>query len=219
MKTGAKIRCIVACCGLCSLVFCSGFLLFTCSMSHSVLVWLFLCWMYSLALAATPYEQLLARIAHARSITCTAIADEGETIRIVATRQGKFRLESNEQQIVCNGEVVWNYRPATKTVTIAPVSQQALNDLFRLADKIAADYRATNATSSMVVLRPSNRGAMYGIEQLELRFRGNRLHTVTITRANGTKRWRIRALEFDRSTSDSTFVFVPPAGVEVIDMR
>lgn len=169
--------------------------------------------------AATPYEQFLDHIAKARSIACTAIADGGKTLRIVATRDGKFRLESDEQQVISNGVVVWNYRPTIKTVTIAPLSQQALNDLFRLADNIAARYRATRTTNSTVLLRPAEGAAMYGIEQLELRFRGRRLQTVTITRASGTERWRIRSLEFDRSLSESTFVFTIPAGVEVVDMR
>ncbi len=169
--------------------------------------------------AATPYEQLLDRIAKARSIACTAIADGGKTLRIVATRDGKFRLESDDQHVVSNGVVVWNYRPSTKTVTIAPVSRHALNDLLHLANNIAGRYRATFPTNSTVLLRPADGAAMYGIEQLELRFRGSRLHTVAITRASSTERWRIHSLEFDRSPSESTFVFTIPAGVEVVDMR
>lgn len=178
-----------------------------------------LCGLYTFVQAATPYEQLLARIANARSIVCTARADGGKTVRIVATRQGRFRFESDEQQVVGNGRVVWNYRPAIKTVTIAPVSQQALSDILHLASNLAAHYRKTRATNSTVVLHPSDGAAMYGIEQLVLRFRGSRLHTVTITRSSGAERWHIRSLQFDRSVSDSMFVFSVPPGVEIVDMR
>ncbi len=168
---------------------------------------------------STPYEQLLKRITGARSIVCTAVSANRESVHIIATRQGKFRIETAKQLIISNGTTVWNYSPSTNTVTKTSASQQTAQNILHVVQTMSERYRITTKSATTVTLRPSDGTPYYGIEQLELGFRAQRITSLTFTRAGQTERWQIRSLEFDRPIRDTVFVFTPPPDVEVIDMR
>jgi outer membrane lipoprotein-sorting protein len=178
-----------------------------------------LCALVQQGAGSTAYEQLLSRITGARSIACTAVSTNRETVRIIATRQGKFRIETAKQLIISNGTIVWNYSPSTNTVTVTSASQQTTQNILHVVQTMSQRYRITTKSATTVTLRPSDGTPYYGIEQLALGFRAQRLISLTITRAGQTERWQIRSLEFDRLIPDTVFVFTPPPDVEVVDMR
>ncbi len=168
--------------------------------------------------ATTPFEQLTEQIRRSTALECRLRSSTGEDVRIVATRGGKYRVESKERTVVSNGSVVWNYLPTQKTVTIASLPSNGSVTFDRVVFELLQRYTAEQQQRGRVILRPTGE-PLYGVQRIVLDFRGSALRTLAIELQSGIQQWQIRSLRFDRRVSEEQFEFSVPAGIEIIDMR
>ncbi|MCS7000490.1 MAG: hypothetical protein RML15_07360 [Bacteroidota bacterium] len=168
--------------------------------------------------ATTPYQQLVERLRTARAIECRARTASGESVRILAARGGKLRLESPQRTIVSNGSVVWNYVPAQKTVTISSYAPGSGATFDRIAFELLDQYQPVQESISHVTVRPRSE-PLYGVRSITLEFHRSSLRALTVDHISGTERWQIQSLRFDPQLSQASFEFTVPPNVEVMDIR
>jgi len=144
-------------------------------------------------------------------------------------KEHKYRIETDDQTVVTDGETVWSYSQA---------NHQVLIDRFRIADnafapeKILAggggDYTATvvgkekAGGAECVILKLVPRAESSLVRTLHLWVdRGDRLvRKAVITDVNGKETtYTVTDIRINPGLSDSRFVLEIPAGAEVVDMR
>lgn len=183
-----------------------------------ILRMLFLTALSALACIAHPYEQLLKQLRAAKVLSCRFVNAAGETISLVAARNGKLRLESRSRTVVCNGTTVWNYAPAQNLVTISPYKPTATASFERILFELVEMYTPTEHDQQHVVLRPTAQ-PLYGVQSIRLEFQGIKLSAVAIEHSVGKERWRIYQLRFNPPVAPTIFEFTPPPGVEQISLQ
>ncbi len=150
--------------------------------------------------------------------------------RLFLGEQGKFRMESGGQVIVCDGLTIWLFHPAERQVIIYPALEN--QSPFLTPRQLLFDY-AKNYHLEKVADEPLGK---YSCRILEMKpldpSDPTRLVKVWVDRREYlTRRFLIEDLignviifdfeEFHlgQNLPDSTFQFVPPPGVEVVDLR
>ncbi len=142
-------------------------------------------------------------------------------------RPGRFRWEyepPNEQLIVSDGDKVWLFdleleqitvRPLSKTLGETPASLLAggsdLETSFDLQDL------GRSGPLAWVAISPK-RAEEGGFEDMRIGFEGGRLRVMEMVDGLGqTTRITLTDASENPELEDSSFEFVPPAGVDVID--
>ncbi len=184
--------------------------------------------------AADEASELFARVAerygHAKSAVIQFKEEGGTSIRGTLTTKGmdKYRLELADRTIVCDGATVWNYTPATKSVTIDKYRKttRTLSPEFFLSrvptNAKAALGRAPSADRRVLVLEPPHVDDWGQVRKLtmQLTFPALTLEKATVELTDGTTRAiKILAQRINTAVSDAAFTFTPPKGVEVLDLR
>jgi outer membrane lipoprotein carrier protein len=165
------------------------------------------------------------------------LADRQATFRgrLVLKKPHSFRFESNGQVLSTDGRSVWNYARENRQVVVTRYASpeqdrspegQLFHLLFRgdyardYVSREAGQERADGKTCQIVDLTSRREGAWIASVRLWIEAKSSLPLRVEYTDYNGDRTaYRLRGIRTDRKVSDEAFRFVPPAGVEVVDLR
>ena len=142
-------------------------------------------------------------------------------------KEHKYRIETDDQTVVTDGETVWSYSPA---------NHQVLIDRFKGADNPfaperilaggGADYNASAIGREKVggadcaVLKLVPRAESSLVRTLHLWVDRGLVRKAVITDVNGKETtYTVLDIRLNPGLSDSRFVLEIPPGAEVVDMR
>jgi len=180
------------------------------------------------------YNKLAAKFGSAKTFYAKFSQSGNKTLRgtITAVRGGKYILEFGNRTIYCNGENVWNYSIADKSVVISKYDRNSgdfrLEDIFfEFLDKYTpaklTSERSSNGRSSLVLkIEPKVSSNSYsGIASIEIGLASDSqtIQFVRVNRAGNVSIWEIQNLIVNKNIPDKSFEFIPPEGVKVIDLR
>jgi outer membrane lipoprotein-sorting protein len=180
------------------------------------------------------YEKLMEKYAEPETIVVRFHLPGIEDMQglLKAKRGNKYRLRMNGQTVVSDGETIWNYMPADKSVMISNYGDagDALSleqFFFDIIDsfKPTGLYRYTASdreNSYKLKLEPPQSGAnIHDIKSIDLYFDIGTydILSIAVYTAGDNFSWDIDSIRMDEDLSDDVFEFQPPEDAEVIDMR
>ena len=148
---------------------------------------------------------------------------------IMIKKPRKVRMETENETIVTDGVTVWLYSPINDQVIIDKYKENQNSvspENFLL--NLPKDYYATllgtgkenNVPTATVKLVPKDDRSFVKSVKIEVDEKSWDVKTITILDVNDTETtYTIKDLKLNTNLSDKTFVFTPPAGVEVVDLR
>lgn len=162
-----------------------------------------------------------------KSVRCSFSGAANQRGTLAAVRGGKYRLTMNDRIIVSDGTSVYNATPSAKTVIINRFNPKATDvSIERVFFELLTVYRATVQSSNGVqrtlrLLPPASSAVVYGVRELTVVVHASTLaiSRCTATTDSGQFTFTISDLRVNTSVPASTFVYAPPSGWEVIDLR
>lgn len=158
----------------------------------------------------------------------------GMTTEVSATLQmegkEKFRLESEDQVLVNNGTTMWRFNKLDSQVLVddAKKDQQdaMLNSLlYEINDHYFSELieekkeNGVKKYSIKLTPKPSEQSYFTSIKIL-VRDKSWEIEQLTYTDYNGNEtEYAIEKIDFNPGFNDAVFSFVPPEGIQVIDLR
>jgi chaperone LolA len=149
---------------------------------------------------------------------------------IIRTKKtNKYRIETENELLVTDGETVWRMNKSKKQVLIDSYKEDPKNispdHLFLNAHK---EYNAVSIGGgridgkdiSILKLTPKSESSTFKSIKLWINIYDltiQKIETIDFSDARST--YGISKFSMDTGASDSVFIFTPPAGVEVIDLR
>jgi chaperone LolA len=152
------------------------------------------------------------------------------TLSGTLTLQGdRYRVETNRQTLVTDGETTWTYTPARKQVLVNDYAEnETAFSPGRFFDGYQERYRVTNVRTAqrsgtrhrVLTLKPRQGGAFFQKVTLWMRASDAVVTRLVVMDANGSRMtFSLRDVTFGAETTASTFRFDAPQGVEVVDLR
>ena len=146
------------------------------------------------------------------------------------TLQGdRYRVKTNRQTLVTNGETTWIYTPARDQVLVNDyVEDETAFSPSQFFDGYQERYRVTNVRTAqrdgaqhrVLTLVPREAGAFFQEVTLWMRASDAVVTRLVVEDVNeSTMTFTLRDVTFGTETTASTFRFDPPPGVEVVDLR
>lgn len=171
-------------------------------------------------------ESVQARFTQAIS---SDYSDETMTARGTVVMQGnKYRVETDAQTLVTNGEITWVYMPADRQVLIndyvADETTFSLNDFFfHQADRYdATDVKTVQVSGAkhfVLTLKPKD-DTSFTEAVIYMRDSDALVTRLQVTDINGTRMdFTLEDLRINPSLDRTVFTFTPPPGAEIVDLR
>ena len=192
-----------------------------------------------LVLASTAADQLNARLANITSLTANfsqaVTSEDGAPMqnskgKLAILRPGKFRWETLKpmhQILITNSAKLWVYEPDLEQVTIRHLSQNvAETPLLLLTEKnivLQNEFKVMTGPakgSSQLVqytLLPLHKNQNFS--RVIVSFKGKALSGLQLVNQLGQKtNIRLTHVRLNPSLSNKLFTFIPPKGVDIVDM-
>lgn len=142
-------------------------------------------------------------------------------------KQDKYRIETNGQVVVTDGQTSWSYSPSKKQVIIdrfvdSPNTFSPNRFLFDYPTEMFSDLEGEETINGndcfKIKLTPRSKGnitsATIWVDKSE-----NLIRRVTYTASDGTTTYTLRSISLNPGVAANKFTFSAPSGVEVIDLR
>lgn len=155
--------------------------------------------------------------------------------RLVVAKPNRFFLESDVQTVVANGTLAWNFDPANAQVLVSDYRaveedssyEKLLFDLIllggyedRFDPTLVEEERVDGRRCHVVVLAPKDRDAYVERVRLWVDRKDWLVRKVEYENINDDRTtYVLTNLKGNKKTKNDVFQFVPPAGVEVVDLR
>lgn len=145
---------------------------------------------------------------------------------MVLQRPGLFRWHTNpplEQLLVSNGQKVWLYDPDLMQVTVQKMDQRLTHtpalllsgDVSKISENFTISYKEVGAMIDFV-LTPTAKDTLF--DTLRLSFRNGVINDMQLLDAVGQRtNILFSGVKINEPVAASEFVFVAPAGVDVIE--
>ena len=139
----------------------------------------------------------------------------------------KLRLQTVEQTLVSNGELLWTYSPFTNQVVINKIDGSG-STIFPsdFLYEYPNDYHANLAEEDkfegeyLIVLTPKDRSSFVTAIKIWLDDQDFLIRSIEYKDINGNVTlWEVTEIDVEPKFSDSHFEFKTPAGAEVVDLR
>ena len=146
--------------------------------------------------------------------------------QMVLQRPGLFRWHTDpplEQLLVSNGEKVWLYDPDLMQVTVQKMDQRLTHtpalllsgDVSKISENFTITYKEAGAMIDFV-LTPTAKDTLF--DTLRLSFRNGVINDMQLLDAVGQRtNILFSGVKINEPVAASEFVFVAPAGVDVIE--
>lgn len=142
-------------------------------------------------------------------------------------KENKYRIESGGQVLVTDGQTSWAYSPKKKQVVIDNYKDDANSFspnkfLFNYPENFYSDLMGdenVNGTDCYVIkLSPRSSGSVKSatiwIDKNE-----DFIRKINIVTSESTNTYSLKDISLDSGVNTSKFIFTPPDGVEIIDLR
>lgn len=141
----------------------------------------------------------------------------------------KYRVETEGQTLVTDGEVTWVYMPSQQQVLINDYMEDeqtfSVNEFLFDYDerfKLSDVQRSTldGEDHFVVSLEPKSKDAFFTEATLSMRARDNVVTRLQVVDVNGTTMiFRLTNIQINPTLDAGVFSFTPPKGAEVVDLR
>ncbi|MFA3782498.1 outer membrane lipoprotein carrier protein LolA [Melioribacteraceae bacterium 4301-Me] len=143
------------------------------------------------------------------------------------SQKNKFIIEFNNQVIVSDGNTVWNYNKKSKQVIISSITDEPTSLSI---DRIIYDYPSIcnvtleknsdkNPAFTVLMLTPKDEDAPFKDVKIWVT-QDYLINKLEISDLSGsTFIFELSNIELNKDLSNMDFVFTPPKGVRVIDLR
>ncbi len=148
---------------------------------------------------------------------------------IMIKKPTKLRMEAENETVVTDGITVWLYSPVNNQVIIDKYkeNQNSIapeNFLLNLPQNYYATLlsvgKEKNVATAMVKLVPKDDRSFVKSVKIVVDQGTWNVRTITVLDVNDTETtYTIKDLKLNTNLSDKTFVYTPPPGVEVVDLR
>lgn len=176
------------------------------------------------------YDETEALSARFTQTTTSSFSGEAITHSGTLLLQGdRYRVETNQQTLVTNGETTWVYTPSEDQVIVNDYVEDetafAPSEFFYDYDDRFAVTSVETTTQDgephhVLRLEPKEESAFYREITLWMRDRDNLVTQLKVVDADDTEMiFELEDIEFNPSVSADTFTFSPPDGTEVVDLR
>lgn len=176
------------------------------------------------------YDETEALSARFTQTTTSSFSGEATTHSGTLLLQGdRYRVETNQQTLVTNGETTWVYTPSEDQVIVNDYVEDetafAPSEFFYDCDDRFTVTSVETTTQDgephhVLRLEPKEEGAFYREITLWMRDRDNLVTQLKVADADDTEMiFELEDIEFNPSVSADTFTFSPPDGTEVVDLR
>jgi outer membrane lipoprotein carrier protein len=144
-------------------------------------------------------------------------------------KENRYRIETEERTFVTDGSTVWSYSPENKQVLIDTYKEDPRSfspEKFLL--NVPKDFyaailgREKFQGQSVVVLKltpKEDEGAMKSLKLWVSEGDWVVRKAEILDLSNNVTTYSVTSIRLNTALSDTTFSFVPPAGVEVVDLR
>jgi chaperone LolA len=148
---------------------------------------------------------------------------------ITMKKPNRYRIESEHQTIVTDGSTVWAYSAANNQVIIDKYKENQNSvtpERFML--NLPANYYASligkekGKNGDLVILKliPKDDRSFVKSVRIWVEERNWMVRKIVIVDVNETETtYAIKDIKLNTNVKDKLFVFVPPAGAEVVDLR
>ena len=158
----------------------------------------------------------------------------GTTTEVSATLQmegkEKFRLESEDQVLVNNGNTMWRFNKLDSQVLVDHAKQDQqdamLNSLlYKISDhyfsELITEKKEEGVKRYVIKLTPKpDEQSFFTAIKIEVRDKSWEIDQLVYTDYNGNEtNYVIEKIDFNPSFNDSVFSFSPPEGIQVVDLR
>lgn len=176
------------------------------------------------------YESIEALRAEFSQTMSSSYMDEEATSHGVLVASGdKYRVETEGQTLVTDGEVTWVYMPSQKQVLINDYSEDeqtfSVNEfLFNYEENFElSDVQKTTLDGEqhyVLSLEPKKDDAFFTEATLSMRDRDDVVTRLQVVDVNGTTMiFRLTNIQINPQLDSGVFSFTPPKGAEVVDLR
>ncbi len=142
-------------------------------------------------------------------------------------RKNKFVVELNNQTIVCDGKVIWNYDGRFKRVVISNMADDPTS--FSL-EKFIFDYpphcnvsvvkdKPVNPGEQIIELIPKDNVMQFKLAYIWVSKHGLISKMEIVDRGDINYTFQFSDFKPDQHLPDSKFIYYPPKGIKVIDLR
>lgn len=160
------------------------------------------------------------------------VSQNGQTRTLGGTltlKGNRYRVETDRQTLVTNGETTWIYTPARDQVLVNDyVKSKTAFSPGQFFDGYQERYRVTGVRTAqrsgtkhrVLTLKPKQDGAFFQKVTLWMRAADAVVTRLVVKDANGSRMtFSLRDVTFGTETTASTFRFEAPQDVEVVDLR
>ena len=148
---------------------------------------------------------------------------------LMMRKPNKLRLESENETIVTDGITVWLYSPVNNQVIVDKYkeNQNSISPEHFLLN-LPQNYYATllgvekgnNVSTATIKLVPKDDRSFIKSVKVVVDEGTWNVRSIAIEDVNDTETtYTIKDMKLNRNLSDTTFVYTPPPGVEVVDLR
>lgn len=176
------------------------------------------------------YDSIESLRAEFSQTMSSSYMDEEATSRGVLVVQGdRYRVETEGQTLVTDGDVTWVYMPSQNQVLINDYNEDeqtfSISDfLFDYEDNYDASEVALTQLGGkrhfVLTLTPKKDDAFFTEATLSVRESDNVITRLQVVDVNGTTMvFNLENIQLNPPLQKNTFSFTPPEGTEVIDLR
>ena len=176
------------------------------------------------------YDSIESLRAEFSQTMSSSYMDEEATSRGVLVVQGdRYRVETEGQTLVTDGDVTWVYMPSQNQVLINDYNED--EQTFSISEFLF-DYEENYDASQVALtqlggtrhfvltLTPKKDDAFFTEATLSVRESDNVITRLQVVDVNGTTMiFNLENIQLNPSLQENTFSFTPPKGTEVIDLR
>ena len=164
-----------------------------------------------------------------------SLGDAGKMSLTVSPHTNKFRLETKQELIVSDGATTWNFNKEKKQVVIDATGGakrkdvMSISNIFIFSNNYSASLASSKRNKYELVLTPldpvktifDKAGISSMIFSLERKAAGKPLKIKNISANSKGIKTKLGNIQITpmKKIPTSTFTFVPPKGVKVIDLR
>ena len=176
------------------------------------------------------YDSIESLRAEFSQTMSSSYMDEEATSRGTLVVQGeRYRVETEGQTLVTDGDVTWVYMPSQNQVLINDYNED--EQTFSISEFLF-DYEENYDASEVALtqlggkrhfvltLTPKKDDAFFTEATLSVRESDNVITRLQVVDVNGTTMiFNLENIQLNPSLQENTFSFTPPKGTEVIDLR
>ena len=192
---------------------------------------IFIVYLSSAADKNSVFKEVKAKYSNPESVSMNFAMEGNSSVsgKIIASEDNKYRITVPGRIITCNGKTIWNYSNDDANVIISNFQSHSENAsperiFFDVMDgyepvSLKKVSSTTGASNYELALKPIKEKIADMSKIVLYLDRDNQIIKVGIESLYGFEVWKVSNLKVNIPLAESEFVFNPPEGTEIIDLR